>query len=106
LYRLPEVPRASIVFVVEGEKDVETLRARGFVATTNVLEAASLFIDERLDLPEEARREIRLNNFQLCQEWCRVVARLDNIQNGMIERIEVRAGIPRRVVFESRLSQA
>jgi DNA primase len=36
LYRLPEVLEAAIVFVVEGEKDVETLRSHGFVATTNV----------------------------------------------------------------------
>jgi 5S rRNA maturation endonuclease (ribonuclease M5) len=35
LYRLPEVLEASIVFVAEGEKDVETLRQYGFVATTN-----------------------------------------------------------------------
>jgi putative DNA primase/helicase len=35
LYRLREVLEAPIVFVVEGEKDVETLRSRGFVATTN-----------------------------------------------------------------------
>jgi len=35
LYRLPEVKEAAIVFVVEGEKDVETLRKHGFVATTN-----------------------------------------------------------------------
>jgi putative DNA primase/helicase len=35
LYRLPEVLEAPIVFVVEGEKDVETLREHGFVATTN-----------------------------------------------------------------------
>lgn len=35
LYRLREVLEAPIVFVVEGEKDVETLREYGFVATTN-----------------------------------------------------------------------
>jgi putative DNA primase/helicase len=35
LYHLPEVLEAAIVFVVEGEKDAETLRAHGFVATTN-----------------------------------------------------------------------
>lgn len=35
LYRLPEVLEAPIVFLVEGEKDVETLREYGFVATTN-----------------------------------------------------------------------
>jgi putative DNA primase/helicase len=32
---LPEVIEAPIVFVVEGEKDCETLRDWGFVATTN-----------------------------------------------------------------------
>ncbi|HEV8145248.1 MAG TPA: hypothetical protein VGP79_02650 [Bryobacteraceae bacterium] len=35
LYRLREVIEAPIVLVVEGEKDVETLRSHGFVATTN-----------------------------------------------------------------------
>jgi putative DNA primase/helicase len=35
LYRLPEVLEAAIVFVVEGEKDVESLRLHGFIATTN-----------------------------------------------------------------------
>lgn len=35
LYRLPEVLEAPIVFVVEGERDVETLRDWGFCATTN-----------------------------------------------------------------------
>jgi 5S rRNA maturation endonuclease (ribonuclease M5) len=35
LYRLPEVLESPIVFVVEGERDVETLRSHGFVATTN-----------------------------------------------------------------------
>ena len=35
LYRLPEVIRAKQVYVVEGEKDVETLRKWGFVATCN-----------------------------------------------------------------------
>jgi 5S rRNA maturation endonuclease (ribonuclease M5) len=35
LYHLPEVVEAPIVFVVEGEKDAETLRDYGFVTTTN-----------------------------------------------------------------------
>jgi putative DNA primase/helicase len=35
LYRLREVTEAPIVFVVEGEKDAETLRNHGFMATTN-----------------------------------------------------------------------
>ena len=35
LYRLREVVENPIIFVCEGEKDVETLRSYGFVATTN-----------------------------------------------------------------------
>jgi 5S rRNA maturation endonuclease (ribonuclease M5) len=35
LYHLREVLEAPIVFVAEGEKDAETLRSNGFVATTN-----------------------------------------------------------------------
>jgi putative DNA primase/helicase len=34
LYHLPEVLCSPIVFIVEGERDVETLRSHGFVATT------------------------------------------------------------------------
>lgn len=36
LYNLPAVVKSPVVFVVEGEKDVETLRDVGLVATTNV----------------------------------------------------------------------
>ena len=39
LYRLPEVIEASIVFIVEGEKDADTLREMGFVATCNLMGA-------------------------------------------------------------------
>lgn len=35
LYRLPEVLRSENVFLVEGERDAETLRDHGFAATTN-----------------------------------------------------------------------
>ncbi len=36
LYHLPEVIKAEQVFVTEGEKDADALRALGFTATTNV----------------------------------------------------------------------
>jgi Protein of unknown function (DUF3987) len=35
LFNLPEVLKAKTVFVVEGEKDAETLRSHGLVGTTN-----------------------------------------------------------------------
>jgi DNA primase len=46
LFRLPEVLEAAIVFVVEGEKDVETLRSHGFVATTNAGGAKARWLPE------------------------------------------------------------
>ena len=42
-----------------------------------VLESASVLADERLDRPAEPRPEIELNDFALCEEWCRLLARLD-----------------------------
>lgn len=39
LYNVPEVIKADTVYIVEGEKDVETLRGLGFVATTNPMGA-------------------------------------------------------------------
>jgi hypothetical protein len=64
-----------------------------------------VLIDERLDVTEEPRQETALTDFALAAEQCRLMARLDEIGNGTIERIEVRGGLPRRVVFESRLSE-
>jgi 5S rRNA maturation endonuclease (ribonuclease M5) len=46
LYRLPEVLEAPIIFVVEGEKDAETLRGHGFVATTNAGGAKAPWLPE------------------------------------------------------------
>jgi len=58
LYRLPEVLEAAIVFVVEGEKDVETLRSHGFTATTNAGGAKAPW---RADFTESLRgREVIL----------------------------------------------
>jgi putative DNA primase/helicase len=46
LYRLAEVLEAPIIFVVEGEKDAETLRGHGFVATTNASGAKAPWLPE------------------------------------------------------------
>ena len=67
--------------------------------------APMVLAEERLDVVEESRPELALTDFMLSEEWCRLLARLDEIQNGTIERIEVRAGIPRRIVFASRLAE-
>src|SRR5437868_9093853 len=65
-----------------------------------VLSSACVLAEERLDRPAEPRPDTGLNDFVLCEEWCRLLARLDPIRDGTIDRIEVLAGIPRRIVFE------
>jgi hypothetical protein len=71
-----------------------------------ILESTCVLADERLDIPEDVRPEMRSDDFVLCKEWRRLLDRLDEIQDGMIERIEVRAAVPRRVVFQSWLTKA
>jgi putative DNA primase/helicase len=46
LYRLQEILDAQIVFVTEGEKDAETLRSWGFIATTNAGGARAAWLPE------------------------------------------------------------
>jgi hypothetical protein len=71
-----------------------------------VLEGSSILSEERLDLVEEARSEIQLEDFNLTKEWLRLFSRFDAIRNGHISRVTVIAGIPRRVIFESRMPKA
>jgi putative DNA primase/helicase len=49
LYHLREVLESPIVFICEGERDCETLRAHGFVATTNSGGANAPWLDSYTD---------------------------------------------------------
>jgi hypothetical protein len=60
-------------------------------------------VDIRLDAEEQPRGELALPDFTLCAEVCRLMSVLDQVANGGISKIEVRAGIPRRILLESRL---
>ena len=64
-----------------------------------------VLFDIKLDNDEGPRPELNLADFALCDEIRRLVARLDELNNGRIERIEVRGGLPRRVVIEHRLTE-
>jgi hypothetical protein len=65
----------------------------------------TVLLDVKLDADEGERREADLPDFVLRDEVRRLMARLDQLENGWIERIEVRSGIPRRVVIERRLTE-
>src|SRR5271156_3188746 len=62
-----------------------------------------VILDAKLDKEEAPRPELDLADFALSAEVLRLMSRLDELKNGTIQRLEVRAGIPRRLVFESRL---
>lgn len=56
--------------------------------------------DIRLEGEEDhPRPELQLNDFVLRQEVVRLMRIFDDLRNGAIEMVEVRAGIPRRVLL-------
>jgi hypothetical protein len=64
--------------------------------------APAVLVDIRLDVEAQPRDEILTADFALGAEVTRLMALLDKIENGKITKIEVRAGLPRRAMFEGR----
>ena len=62
-------------------------------------------LDTKLDKNEGPRPEIALPDFALNTEVSRLMAHLDELMNGTIQRLEVRAGIPRRLVLQKHLPE-
>ena len=56
--------------------------------------------DVRLDVDEQARPEAVLGDFLLCAEFCRLLTGLDHLGSGTIPSIEIRAGVPRRMILQ------
>jgi hypothetical protein len=55
----------------------------------------------KLDADDSPRPEQDLCDFVLCAEIRRLFSMLDALRNGTIERLEVRAGNPLRLVFKA-----
>ena len=62
--------------------------------------------DVKLDSDEGPRPELALADFVLSDEVLRLVDILDAMNCGTIRRVEVRAGIPRRILLESQVPGA
>jgi hypothetical protein len=58
-----------------------------------------VLVDVKLDADEVPRPEAGLTDFELCDGVRRLIGEIHRFKAGVIERIEIRAGIPRRVVF-------
>ena len=61
-----------------------------------------VLMDIKLDAEQPSRREADQSDFLLSAEVVRLMRLLDEIEDGTISRLEVRAGIPRRILWERR----
>src|ERR1051326_1075941 len=66
--------------------------------------APTVLVDVKLDQDEGPRREIDLPDFELCAELRRLMSRIDGIRHGKVARLEIRGGIPRRLIIETSLT--
>jgi len=64
-----------------------------------------VLVDLKLDAEDHPRDELAAANFELCREVGRLMSLLDRIEHGKISSIEVRAGIPRRILLEKPLTE-
>ena len=64
-----------------------------------------LMIDVKLNKTDEPRPELELADFDLHDEVCRLMNRLDRIKEGTATSLQVIAGIPTRMVFEAKATQ-
>jgi hypothetical protein len=60
----------------------------------------SILVDIKLDADPIKISPGGPGDFELCAEFCRLMSLLDEIVNGRISRIEVRSGVPRKVLCE------
>jgi len=64
----------------------------------------TVLYDLKLDSEESTRPEAALDDFALRAEVRKLMKYLDTLQDGKLARIEVRSGIPRRVLIERSLT--
>jgi hypothetical protein len=60
-----------------------------------------IFFDVKLDGDDDPRPEQDLSDFELSRQVVRLFAKLDAIREGVVDHLEVRAGLPRRIVFKA-----
>ena len=65
-----------------------------------------VIFDVKLDADVTQRHELGLTDFALPAESCRLLAQIDSLKNGVVEKIVVHDGIPRRVVLRGRCPEA
>lgn len=59
-----------------------------------------VFVEVKLDASNGPRPEVESADFELRSEVIRLVEQFDELGDGSVERIDIRHGVPRRVVIE------
>ncbi len=65
-----------------------------------------IIVEVKLDGDITQRHELDLTDFALPVESYRLLAQIDSLKNGVIEKIVVHEGLPRRVVMRGSLTEA
>jgi hypothetical protein len=63
------------------------------------IDSSEVILDVRLEEQAVARQELELADFVLPAESCRLLAQIDSLTNGLLEKIVVHDGIPRRITL-------
>jgi hypothetical protein len=63
--------------------------------------APRVFLDLKLDVADGPRPESRLDTFELRRQVERFIDQASRLKDGTVERIEVRHGLPFRMVIEA-----
>jgi hypothetical protein len=95
------LPRQALVRLLQATNYGEIRQLQVRESEPVLSPAPIVLIDLHLDTDQESRPEMAVADFALGHEVCRLLDRLDEVENGEIESIEIRAGIPRRLVFQS-----
>ena len=93
-------PRQALVRLCQSinHGHIEALRITDGEPTFN--STHRVLVDVKLDKDEGPRPEVELRDFELCGELLRLMSRIDGIKDGKLARLEIRGGVPRRVIFE------
>jgi hypothetical protein len=102
LIRLSQLSAPRQCFVRECQQIVYGKILRLLVRDTQPIfdEHTEVLIDLKLDANDSSRPEEHVADFTVSAELTRLFVELDAIRNGVIEHIEVRAGVPRRISFK------
>src|SRR5262245_32428853 len=66
----------------------------------------AILADVKLDGGSPAQRCGSGGDFELCSEFCRLMAILDEVREGSIASIQVRGGVARRVLYECQITSS